>query len=407
MIWVVLSRMGSYLIAPENTLGLLFVLFLAVAIGIVGERKGWYGRISGIMITILVGVALVTAGIMPPAGNSEVPVPVYNWIFAFIVPFSIPLFLFNANLGRIIRETGRLSLFFLLGAFGIMVGAAVATFFVPLGPEAYKLAGVFTATYTGGSANFLAVADSFQFLESPLFQAAVAVDVAFTSFILLLLFYLPGWKPIQRFFPHRGTIAKPKPPQKMPITLPLEHRVEGMNLEVMEQLALCLLITTGITWLGAVTATPLESILRTDIKLDILLITVYILVAVNLFPSFFSRLEDIALQLGYLLAFLFLAVIGIASDLKEILVTTPWMLLFVLITLLVHLIIVLLGGWLMKASLEELAIASAANVGGSTISAPMAVSFGLPQLVTAAVLIGTLGSALGTFLGVSIGLILR
>jgi uncharacterized membrane protein len=53
----------------------------------------------------------------------------------------------------------------------------------------------------------------------------------------------------------------------------------------------------------------------------------------------------------------------------------------------------------MKADLDVAAVASQANVGGGTSALAVARSIGRADLVLPAVLIGSLGNALGTFLG--------
>ena len=57
------------------------------------------------------------------------------------------------------------------------------------------------------------------------------------------------------------------------------------------------------------------------------------------------------------------------------------------------------GGLLLKQEPELIAIASTANVGGSTIVLPMAQSFRRMDLLLPGILVGSLGSALGTYLG--------
>ena len=63
-------------------------------------------------------------------------------------------------------------------------------------------------------------------------------------------------------------------------------------------------------------------------------------------------------------------------------------------------------GKLFGFSLEEIIIASNANVGGPTTAAAMAVSKGWTKLVAPAMLIGTLGYVLGTYAGLLVGSLL-
>lgn len=393
-------------IAPEDNFGVLAILLLAAGFGMAGERRGWFGQVSGIIVTIFFTALLVTFNVIPSASNPNISVPVYDLIFTYVVPVSIPLLLFNVNIRRVIRESGRLLGAFLIGAAGIGFGAALAAFLVPLGEETYKIAAVYTATYIGGSINFMAVADALDFLKSPLFPAAIAIDNVFTNFYLLFLFFLPNIKFLQRFFPRaKPGLEEPAVPDKaVAVTADV---IEGYDTRLMEKITLSLALSVLICAVGIWAAPYLGQALGTDVKLDILIITAIIVLLANIFPRQLAALEAVAFQVGFVLLFVFLAVIGAASDIKEIIASTPTLLLFVTVTLLAHLAFTLLGCRLLKVSLEEIAIASCANVGGSTVSAPMAVSFKLKEAITPAILIGVLGAVLGTFAGVAIGLLLR
>ncbi|MEK6477279.1 DUF819 family protein [Catalinimonas sp. 4WD22] len=379
-------------------------MLFAAALGMVGERRRWFGKISGIIVTISFTILLVSLGIIPSASNPDISVPVYDLAFTYIIPLAIPLLLFNVNLRKMIGESGRLLKAFLLGTVGICTGVIISAWVFPMGQETYKLAAVFSATYIGGGVNFFAVADALDFLKSPLFPAAVAIDNVFTNFYIMFLFFLPGWKLMHRLIP-KSHQEKEKAWERPTIA---EKTVNsGYDMLLMERICVCLLITSAIAAFSIWLAPFLETWLNTDVKLEILLITILIVMVSNFFPKTMARLEPVAFQLGFFLVFVFLAVVGAASDVNEIIAASPFVLGFVILSLLIHLSVMLLGARLLNISLEELSIASAANIGGSATSAPMATTFGLKKAITPAVLIGTLGNVIGTFIGIGIGLLLR
>ncbi len=387
------------MIAPDNTFALFFMLVAASAFGMVGERKNWFLGLSGVIITITITALLVTFGWIPSASDTNLSVPIYDFVFTYLIPISIPLLLFNVQLKRIINDSGRLLGIFIIGALGIAIGAIIAAQVINLGEETYKIAGAFVGTYIGGSVNFMAVATTFDFVESPLFPATIAVDVGFTNVYLLLLFMLPSFQWVVNYFsPYQAEPAE--------ITDKLvEEKEAGQPL--MEQLAICfsiagLLCTMGM-WLGPIVADWLQ----TDIHLEVLIITILITVLANVLPQFLEPLADIAFEVGMFLMYVFLAVIGAASDINAIITAAPGILIFAIIMLAVHLLISLIGGKLLGLSLKEIMIASSANVGGVSIAAPMAATFGLKKLVTPAILIGILGYVIGTFLGIGTGLFLK
>ena len=189
------------MIATDDAFALWTILVFASAFGMMGERKGWFLGLSGVIVTISITALLTTFGFIPSASDATISVPIYDFVFTFIIPISIPLLLFKVQLKRIIRDSGRLLGIFLIGALGIVLGAIIAAYLIDLGTETYKIAGVFVGTYTGGSVNFMAVAATFDFIESPLFPAVMAVDVGFTNVYLLLLFLLPSLTIFPSVFP--------------------------------------------------------------------------------------------------------------------------------------------------------------------------------------------------------------
>ena len=76
------------------------------------------------------------------------------------------------------------------------------------------------------------------------------------------------------------------------------------------------------------------------------------------------------------------------------------------IATIVNMIFSLVAGKLLKFNLEDIILASNANIGGPTTAAAMAVSKGWTKLVGPIVLVGTLGYVLGTYFGLIVGSIL-
>ena len=85
----------------------------------------------------------------------------------------------------------------------------------------------------------------------------------------------------------------------------------------------------------------------------------------------------------------------------------PVLFAFAATILLIPLAIILVAGRLLRLDLAEVVIASNANMGGPTTAAAMAVARRWNGLVIPAILCGTLGYAVATFIGVAMGTWLR
>jgi uncharacterized membrane protein len=386
----------SPLVAPDNHLILFTIIVAAAAFGIYSEHKKWFGKLSGILVTMISMSILSMVGVTPVASDPKIEVAVYDIVFSYFIPIAIPMLLFSSNIIKIIKESGKLLLAYILGAIGVVLGSFLAYALIDLGNESGKTAGVICATLIGGSVNFIAAAEILNFSSNPLFTATIAVDNFVANLYVLLLFLIPSLSFLSRFF------VKPKE----------ENKVEKTSVEkqafpiTMERIAVSVFISVLIAALGNIVAEYLQDIIQTDLKLSILVITVFALLAANFFPRNLKPLGDTSFSIGLWMMYIFLAVIGAATNLQAILGIGPMVLLFYLVIMIFHLVLMLALAKLFKLDVYEVVISSAANIMGPSVAAPMAASMGQKNLVTPGILVGILGYIIGTFVGVSIALIL-
>ena len=385
------------LISPENNLVLFFVVAGAAAFGLYSEHKKWFGKLSGILVTMISMSLLAMAGVVPLASNPTIKVDVYEMVFSYFIPISIPMLLFSSNILKIVKESGKLLVAYILGAIGIVIGCFIAYSFIDLGADSGNTAGVIAATLIGGSVNFIAAAEILNFSTNPLFTATIAVDNFVSNLYTLFLFLTPSLLFLARFF------VKPKKENEVEDIAVSEKAKFPMTLE---RIAISIFIAALIAGLGNLLAPYLQSLLHTKLNLSILVITVLAVLAANLFPKRLKPLEDTAFSLGLWMMYIFLAVIGAATNLTQIFSIGPAVLGFYLSIMMFHFLFMLVLAKLFKLDVYEVVISSAANIMGPSVAAPMAASMGQKKLVTPAILVGILGYIIGTFIGVSIAIFL-
>lgn len=387
--------MNSF-ISPDNHFVLLFIVFGAAAFGIFSEHKKWFGKLSGILVTMISMSLLSMVGLVPVASNPKIHVPVYNLVFSYFIPFAIPLLLFSSNIIKIVRESGKLLIAYLVGAIGVVLGSFIAFFIINLGADTGKTAGVIAATLIGGSVNFIAAAEILNFSTNPLFSATIAVDNFVSNLYTLFLFATPSLLFLSRFF------VKPK--KENQVDKPEEYvKVAPITFE---GIAVSIFIAALIAGLGKWVSPFVEELIQTELNLSILIITLLAVGAANIFPKQLKHLENSAFSLGLWMMYVFLAVIGAATNIKEIIHIGPAVLMFYAIILLFHFLLLLGLAKILKLDVYEVVISSAANVMGPSVAAPMAASMGQKKLVTPGILVGILGYVIGTFIGVWLAMFL-
>ena len=387
--------MMNPLIAADQHFLVLMMVFAAAAFGIWSEHKKWFGKVSGILVTMISMSLLAMAGVVPVGSGTNVPVAVYDMVFDYFIPISIPLLLLSSNIVKIIRESGKLLIAFIIGAVGVVIGCFVAYFVIDLGEDAGNTAGVIASTLVGGSINFIATGETLNFSTNPYFSATIAVDNFVANLYVLFLFLVPALGFLARFF------AKPKAENGLE-----QVKASDTSGITMERMAISLFLACTIAAAGIWVSPYIQQVLHTELNLSILIITILSLAAANLFPKRLKLLEDTAFSIGLWMMYAFLAVIGAATNLQEVLKVGPNLLLFYLIIMVFHFLFLLATAKLFKLDVYEVIISSAANIMGPSVAAPMAASLGQKKLVTPGILVGILGYVIGTFVGVSIALIL-
>ncbi|HCR95872.1 MAG TPA: hypothetical protein DIV98_13115 [Oceanicaulis sp.] len=374
------------MIGAENIFGLMAALLGICALAAGLERTAWGRRISGAGIILLTALLAAQFGVIPRSA------PLYGTIWTYLVPLAIALFLLKADLIKVFTEGGRVLIAFLAGMAGTIASAALAALIVDLGVNEARIAGVFAATYTGGSLNFVAVAEAVGLQDSSQLSAALAIDNIFGVGFILLLNLAAGWSLFQRWYGWRADWLGER-------LLPVEDADAG-GASLFGLLSALAVSAAAVAVSGAVsTALGIANY-------EMLVLTVIVTVLATLGRSVLAGLkgEDV---LAMMFMYLFFAIIGAGADLGEMLQAAPGMFVMVGCIFVVHALAVLAVGRLLKLNYAEMVTASLACIAGPPIAAAIAILFKWRNLVAPGILTGILGYVLGNFAGVGLFTLLQ
>lgn len=368
-----------------NPFYVLAVLCLLIILAIYAGKTRFGKQFGPALLVIVFGAILANLGLIPTASNS---IELYSGIFSYIAPISIFYLLLGVNLSSLKQAGLPMIGLFLIGSLATTAGILISWFlFSPaevLGDKAAIIAGMLTGTYTGGSINFNAVALEYGFQENGvLYAGTIAVDNVITTLWIVVTLALP-------LFMQRIWKANRSASSEVENQIESEESKAGMSLN-----GLAWLLFLGI---AGFYLSELISLALPGVPFILILSTLGILLAQ---VKFITRLPG-SHELGLYLVYLFLAVIGAycelsaVAELKEVGIT---LILFTGIAVLLHGLLTILLGGLVYRDWQMIAIVSQANIGGGTTAIALAETFKRKELALPAILVGTLGNALGTYLG--------
>ena len=158
--------------SPDAVLAILATC--AAGAKLAEEKTKLGANISAPLLAMASAMLLATTGIIPSSS------PALDLVWRALMPLAVALSLLGVNLRDAARTSGPALAAFAVGAIGSIVGTVVAYALVgsSLGPDAWRVAACLCASYVGGSLNYAATAQALGLSAAPGGQAALAAGMA-------------------------------------------------------------------------------------------------------------------------------------------------------------------------------------------------------------------------------------
>ena len=377
--------------SPDDHLGIFAALMGLAALAFWLQKTRLGSLLTGTVLVILMAIVAANVGVIPHQAAT------YDFVFAYLVPVLIPLFLLQGDIRRLLREASRTALAFMVASAGTVAGVLLAISILDLStlagnaniPTAEKesaIAGLFAATYIGGSVNYAALGEMTGLSnDASFFSAATAADNLFSAIFLSVLGLLPGLQWLaQRFRDH---------PQTEKDTLS-SNGPDGDSVSVTPT-SLCTALAVATLLVSISDAVSSWANLTGG---RYMILTILTLAIATMVPKLRVWCTG-GFELGVVLSFVFFASIAAGADVVAMLSVAPILITLVSILLITHLLCLLVIGRWLGLTLPELLTASNAAVLGATTAPAMAAAKGWHDQITPGVLVGVLGYSLGTLIG--------
>lgn len=401
--------MSTSLISSDNTWALWAIIVCWAAISIYLEQKfKWASKISGAIIALLGALILSNLNIIPTSA------PVYDAIWDYIVPLSIPLMLFNSNLKKIWKESGKMVFIFLISSVGTILGALAGHGLLEsIVPESAAVAATMTGSYTGGTQNFAAMATMSE-LSGGMTSALVVADNLLMGLYFMVLMVIPNTKFFRKHFPH------PYVDEQLLVSTDASETATasywGRKEVSLKDIALSLGTSFAIVAISnglcsffksvIIPSNAFMEIVYTILGNQYLVLTTLTVIIASCLPDYCESLHG-AQEIGFFFIYLFLTVIGVPASIPLIVKEAPILLVYCGIIVLVNMVVSFAFGKIFRFSVEEIIIASNANIGGAATAMAFTISKGWKRLIVPSMLVGVLGYIVGNYCGTIVWMLLK
>lgn len=343
----------------------------------------------------------------------------------------------NDSKSTVMGPIGRVGVAFGIGAAGSLAGAAAAfkvavsscagVFALPR-ETAAQIAGAVVATYIGGSVNLFAVAAAVGLTGATSVGGASLLGALAASDIFLMALYFSGLVAahktpvLHRIFPSVDSNHPPTRDLNPPVTERISTEssfARGGLVAIVSHLSttaatLLAMLAVGSAVCIAGNTLAAKSPFPGTATMTVTLLTLGILrVFSRVAPSLHAQLSRNAPPVAAVLLNMFFASVGASGRWEQVVGVAPAIFAFASLALTVHIIVVSVGTAVSNRCLgtligiDDMIVASNANIGGPSTAATFAGLIGQDALVVAAAMWGTVGYAIATTLGVTLWACLR
>jgi uncharacterized membrane protein len=370
--------------------------YLAALVGLifwlsgVPALKGWFDRVPALVHCYFLPTLSSAFGITPLQS------PAYDWVSRFLLPLCLLLLMVAVDLPAIMKVGRTALLMMLAGTLGVIIGGPVAflIFKGALPPDAWKAFAALSGSWIGGSANFVAIAESVGAPDAVLGPAIVVDTVVGYSWMAVLL-ALSAWQ--TRFDTAIGARREAFDEASRHLSELQAHKRPTALRDILILMALGFGGATVSVAIGdRLPAIGDPTIISSATWAVLVAVTAGILLSFT--PA--RHLEEVgASNTGYAALYLIIASIGARADLRAVL-ETPAFLGAGIVWIAIHVTILFLAARLLRAPLFFVAVGSMANIGGAA-SAPVVAAAYHPAMAPVGLLLGVSGYILGIYGGLA------
>lgn len=387
--------------------GLLMAILAAVFITSHSEHPGWkkfYRFVPSLLLCYFIPSVFTTLGVIDPEVSK-----LYYVASRYLLPASLVLLTLSIDLKAIMNLGWKAVAMFFAGTVGIIIGGPIALLIVSAvspetvagnGPdEVWRGLATIAGSWIGGGANQAAMYEVFEASDT-LYSAMITVDIIVANIWMGFILYGAGISDrVDEWFKADSSAINAL---KKKVS---DYQASIAKIPTLTDLVTIVAIAFIVTAFGHIVGdtigpwVEINAPALKDFSLNSSFFWLIVTATLGGFALSFTKARALegagASKVGSLFIYILVATIGMKMDLTAF-TEVPGFFAIGFIWIIIHVIVLLSVGKLIKAPFFFTAVGSQANVGGAA-SAPIVASAFSPALAPVGVLLAVLGYGVGTF----------
>lgn len=360
-------------------------------------------KVGTVMLAYTVGIIPALFGWVQLEGTqAESLNMVQTWIMNLTVPIAIPLMLFNCNFKLWTKSLPKTTAALMGGIFSIVV-AVVTGFFIFRNsgiPDFANVAGMMTAIYTGGTMNFYALGSSLN--VDPNTITIVYTFEMLVTFPFILFIVSGGYKLFRKLLPYRDDSTSLESESGHNVDSGLENYSGMFGKKIFPKTLIGLLISLLFLAIGA----GLSLLFTGKLNELVIILTITTLAIIASFSPKIRNLPK-TFELGMFFILIFSVVVASQFNIQSINTSALTTLCFVLYIMLTSVFLHILLSRIFKVNGDLFCVAHIGLLCSPPFIPPIVAALGNKKVLISGIVIGLVGYAVGTYLGIALAWLLN
>ena len=384
---------------------IVIALYILVPILIIEcfKRWTWMQKIGTVVAAYAVGIIFALTGFVhfePETAAALTFGKLQSTIMSIAVPLAIPLMLFNCDFKLWTKALPK-TIWSLVGGICAVLVAVISGYFIfrrPDIPEFNKIAAMMTGIYTGGTMNFNALGASLG-VDKTVMAIVLAFEMVFTTPYIFFMIG-GGYKVFRKILPYQDVTKKGRTDEDVE-----SKDVENYRGMFDKKNILGMLAGLGLSILFLAIGAGLALWLTGKLNELVIILTITTLAII---ASFFPKVRQLpkTFELGMFFILIFSVIVASLFDIHSVNGGSLMIGLFVLWVMVIAAGVHLLFCRIAKVSGDLFCVSQIALLCSPPFVPPVVGAMKNKKVLISGIVIGLVGYAIGTYLGVTIAFIL-